>query len=187
LAIADRVFIQGRLLPRTPVEFETRRADAWPRMSAVSNQIAVTLQRALSAYQTLQLELDQPVAIMLEPAVEDIRQQVRQLVYPGFIIQTPAEWFEHLPRFLAAALSRLHRLKNAGLPRDNAIASQINPLWQRYLTLSERAATDPELTTYRWMIEELRVSLFAQELKTAMPISVKRVEAQWQRVMGAAI
>jgi len=184
LAIADRVFIAGRDLPRTAAAFEARRADAWPRMSAVSNQIAATLHRTLAVYQTLQLELAEPVAIMLEPAVQDIRVQVRQLVYPGFIIKTPAVWFEHLPRFLAAALSRLHRLKNAGLPRDNAIATQINPLWQRYLTLSERAAIDPELTTYRWMIEELRVSLFAQELKSSMPISVKRVEAQWQRVMG---
>ncbi|MEA2709242.1 MAG: ATP-dependent helicase HrpA, partial [Phycisphaerales bacterium] len=103
-----------------------------------------------------------------------------------FVIQTPPEWLKHYPRYLDALAIRLRKLLNAGLNRDVAAMQEIASLQAQH---DERRArhqrdgmTDPELETFRWMLEELRVSLFAQELKTAIPVSSKRLKAQWARV-----
>ncbi len=81
---------------------------------------------------------------------------------------------------------RLKKLTNAGLARDEQVMETIVPLWKQYLARLEKhrrdGVRDPELMTYRWIIEELRISLFAQELRTAMPISPQRVERQWEKV-----
>jgi ATP-dependent helicase HrpA len=70
--------------------------------------------------------------------------------------------------------------------RDAEKLAEIAPLWQGYLERGKRHREqhihNPELELYRWMIEELRVSLFAQELKTSIPVSVKRLEKQWEKV-----
>ena len=80
----------------------------------------------------------------------------------------------------------LEKLRDSGLNRDLAGLVQIGPMFQQYLERKaehERAGVvDPELDKFRWMLEELRVSLFAQELKTPIPISTKRLEAQWAKV-----
>jgi len=104
----------------------------------------------------------------------------------GFVLITPPNWLPHLPRFLKAVEIRLNKLTDAGLAKDLAAMQTIAPLWQRYADrsaeLSRRGICDPHLQTYRWMLEELRVSLFAQELKTSMPVSVQRLDRQWALV-----
>ena len=124
-------------------------------------------------------------AVLAEPVAE-MREQLAALVTKQFLQSTPSAWIPHLPRFLKAMSIRLQKLLNAGLMRDRQIASQINPLWRAYLergaTPATRAVYDPELQTFRWMIEELRVSLFAQELKTSMAVSLQRLERQFRLV-----
>jgi ATP-dependent helicase HrpA len=97
------------------------------------------------------------------------------------VTETPNQWLMHFPRFLKAIEFRLGKRG-----RDAEKLAEIAPLWQGYLERSKRHREqhiiDPELELYRWMIEELRVSLFAQELKTAIPVSVKRLERQWEKV-----
>ena len=98
-----------------------------------------------------------------------------------FMTITPDQWLVQYPRFLRAIEVRL------GKPgRDPQKLAEISPFWQGYLERSKRHREqhihDPELETFRWMIEELRVSLFAQELKTSIPVSVKRLEKQWEKV-----
>src|SRR4029078_7258098 len=103
-----------------------------------------------------------------------------------FIVDTPPSWLEQYPRYLSAIELRLRKLLNAGLTRDPDASAPITPLWEQ--VIARRAVNraegivDPELETYRWMLEELRVSLFAQELKTAVPVSAKRMEGQWEKV-----
>ncbi|HKK13606.1 MAG TPA: DUF3418 domain-containing protein, partial [Gammaproteobacteria bacterium] len=116
-------------------------------------------------------------------AVGDVRSQLDHLVYPGFVTATPLDWLPHLPRYLKGIRLRLDRLEQ-NPPRDRQPAALIEPLWRRYL---ERVpgpgeAPAPALSDYRWMLEEYRVSLFAQELKTAVPVSAKRMEALWRAV-----
>jgi ATP-dependent helicase HrpA len=116
----------------------------------------------------------------------DVRRQLAALLPRGFVISTPPEWLAHLPRFLRAIRVRLEKLRDSGYQRDLAGLVQIGPMFQQYLERrvehQKAGLVDPELEKYRWMLEELRVSLFAQELKTSMPISVKRLDRQWALV-----
>jgi len=95
---------------------------------------------------------------------------------------TPADSLKHLPRYVKAIHIRLTKLMNAGFARDQELAGMIRPLSQAYSqrrqTHAARGVIDPAMTTVWWLIQELRVSLFAQELKAAIPISVQRVERQ---------
>ena len=109
----------------------------------------------------------------------DIREQLAHLVYPGFVVSTPWEWLVEYPRYLKAIALRLDKLAGA-MGRDRQCCIEFKPLWQAYLDRQGKQGGGgevPELISYRWQLEELRVSLFAQELKTKMPVSVKRLQA----------
>ena len=115
----------------------------------------------------------------------DIRAQRDQLIYPGFFSATPWSQLGHLPRYLEALERRL--IKYPENPaRDAKHAQAVGALWERYRerAQSNRASqrAEPELEAFRWMLEELKVSLFAQELKTPVPVSFKRLEKAWQEL-----
>jgi len=112
----------------------------------------------------------------------DVRSIRDALVYPGFVSATPWESLTQLPRYLAALDRRL--AKYAERPdRDARHAEQVAAWWRRYAERAEAAraagAVDHRLADFRWLLEELRVSLFAQELKTPFPVSFKRIEKAW--------
>jgi ATP-dependent helicase HrpA len=140
----------------------------------------------LQEYQALHLELSKIAAPALIASYQDMRRHLSDLVFDGFIVQTPPQWLAHFPRYLAGIESRLRKLLNAGLQRDQSALAHLDPLLRQYRERREKhrreEMSDPELIEYRWMLEELRVSLFAQELKTAIPVSTKRLEAQWAKV-----
>jgi ATP-dependent helicase HrpA len=100
------------------------------------------------------------------------------MVYPGFLSRTPWDRLEHLPRYLKGYALRLQKYR-ANAERDAKHAVTVQSLWQDYESRAEadRAAerTNAKLEEYRWLIEELRVSLFAQELRTPFPVSAKRL------------
>ncbi len=112
----------------------------------------------------------------------EVRAQRDALVYPGFFAATPWTRLAHLPRYLKALDRRL--AKYAERPeRDTRHAEQVALLWRRYHERAEHnrqtGRVEPRLEEFRWLVEELRVSLFAQELKTPAPVSFKRVERAW--------
>jgi ATP-dependent helicase HrpA len=112
----------------------------------------------------------------------ELRQRRDALVYPGFLAATPWAQLSHLPRYLRALDRRL--AKCAEDPsRDARHATTMSQWWQRYRERADanRAAGrgEPALDEFRWLLEELAVSLFAQELKTPFPVSIKRVEKAW--------
>jgi len=118
-------------------------------------------------------------------AAADVRAQLGRLVYKGFVISTPWERLHDLPRYMKAMQARLDKYA-ANHERDERHTASIAELWGRY---EERAAklrraheSDPRLEDFRWRIEELRVSLFAQELKTPYPVSFKRLDRLWREV-----
>jgi ATP-dependent helicase HrpA len=115
----------------------------------------------------------------------EVRALRDALVYPGFASATPWEQLTQLPRYLAA-LDRRVAMYAERPDRDARHAEQVAQWWQRYAARVEadRAAgrTDPRLADFRWLLEELRVSLFAQELKTPFPVSFKRVEKAWNEL-----
>jgi ATP-dependent helicase HrpA len=107
-------------------------------------------------------------------------------VEEGFLANTPWPWLWQYPRYLRAMKFRLDKLTAGGLLKDKQCHQVIAPLWERYLFCAEehreREIHDPQLIHYRWMIEELRVSLFAQPLGTGITVSEKRLQDQWQKV-----
>ena len=116
----------------------------------------------------------------------EIRSHLDTLVFPGFLQQTPLTWLKQYPRYLQAILLRLER-RTFAPQKDQQRNHEIIPLWQQYRDLTKKQAAenieDLELQHYRWMLEEYRVSLFAQDLRTSIPVSTKRLNSQWLKVL----
>ena len=115
-------------------------------------------------------------------AANDIRVQLQRLIYKGFFGATPWPQLVHLQRYLKAMQLRLQKYPD-NPERDAKHAAGIAELWGRYEKRLEQqkksGAVDPRLAEFRWQIEELRVSLYAQELKTPYPVSYKRLDKLW--------
>ncbi|MBA2689327.1 MAG: ATP-dependent RNA helicase HrpA [Burkholderiales bacterium] len=180
-AITDRAFIGDDPLPRSEQTFEQQKQRARTRLPAVTD----ALTRLLAAIAYEQREVQQRLTATGPPlarVAKDIRAQLSSLVYPGFLGAMPWDKLEHLPRYLRAMILRLDKYPS-NPERDERHAASIERLSKLYREREEKRrkddALDPQLAEFRWLIEELRVSLFAQELKTPMPVSVKRLEKAW--------
>ncbi len=117
----------------------------------------------------------------------DLLSQLQELVRPGFIRATPVRRLNDYPRYLRAAALRIERMA-ANLARDEARTRDAQPFvdrWRARVAPTGPAETDWDaLEEYRWMLEEWRVSLFAQEVGTPAPVSAKRLDRQWEAVIG---
>ncbi|MEQ1776606.1 MAG: DUF3418 domain-containing protein, partial [Burkholderiales bacterium] len=183
VAIADRAFIGDDALPRSQKDYEAQLKRARTRLPAV-NEGACRLLAAIGAeYHQVSLVLGGSVAkgALSRPAA-DIKAQLSRLIYKGFFSKTPWEQLTHLPRYLQAMQRRLEKYPRDPA-RDAKHAVSIGEWWQRYEEALEKqqkaGAVDERLNELRWQLEELRVSLYAQELKTPYPMSYKRLEKFW--------
>jgi len=113
------------------------------------------------------------------PSIKDMIGQLGLLLPDGFLRTTPSPWFERIPRYLEAMDTRLRKLGAGGLARDRASMEAVDAHWDRYAkraaTLREEGRHVAALERYRWMIEELRISRFAQGMKTHEVVSEKRM------------
>ena len=180
-----RVFLEDQSLLIDKAAFEARLNDKRTTLIPTALELVRLIGDILRRYHDARQRLSK---VRADQAILDIEQQLAHLVFPGFIQQTPAQWLAHLPRYLDAITVRLD--KRARDPnRDALLLTQVQPFWTRYLSYIEDDDTGVTnnnfLTTYRFMIEEYRVSLFAQELGTAVPVSPKRLEAQWTQAITA--
>jgi ATP-dependent helicase HrpA len=120
------------------------------------------------------------------PVAEEMRAHLDGLIYPGFLRQTPGIWLKQFPRYLRGVALRLERRGFAPL-KDAQKAAEFSQLWRQYQAVlkkqEEARIWDPELRQYRWLLEEYRVSLFAQDLRTVVPVSAKRLAEQWEKVL----
>jgi ATP-dependent helicase HrpA len=184
--VADRVFLEGLAVPRTKQEFDRRLSEGWKRIGPAMREAAELIGKVLALRHALALRTAEKSPPAWEPTMRDLNDQLVRLLPKGFIASTPYEQLKHIPRYLAAITMRLDKLRNAGLARDQKLMLELAPLWRRYAERANAARPgepeDPELTKYRWMLEELRVSLFAQELGTVVPVSSKRLIEQWAKV-----
>jgi ATP-dependent helicase HrpA len=183
-AACDRAFLGDDPLPRSEAAFadQVRRARTrWPAVADGAFRLLGTIAAEHYA-------LSQRLAA-LPPAqarlAADIRAQRDALVYPGFFAATPWNQAGHLPRYLKALDRRIAKYPERAV-RDAQHAEQVAALWRQYRERADRdrkaGRQDPLLEDYRWLIEELRVSLFAQELKTPAPVSFKRLARAWEAI-----
>jgi len=114
---------------------------------------------------------------------DDITAQLQRLVPKRFLATTPWPQLQHLPRYLKAIVMRLDKHR-ADPARDAQRLTELRPLEQRWLrrVIERKGTTDARLDEYRWLLEELRVSLFAQELRTPQPVSAKRLLKAWEQI-----
>ncbi len=182
-AILDRAFLADEPLPRDRAAFDALLERGKTRLAAMRVEVCDTAAAILAAYHEVRRALTDE--LVWAEVMADIRDQLARLVYPGFLSETPAEWLPHLPRYLRAITLRLQKLRQAP-DKDRQRRGDIIRLWepcQRQLEhYARQEKHDPELVRFRWLLEELRVSQFAQELKTIGPVSVKRLEEQWGRM-----
>lgn len=123
--------------------------------------------------------------LLLVYAMPDINQQLCELFYVNCLYDTPIHWLEQYSRYLKAILVRLEKIP-MNVQKDRVSIAELDGLQERYQTKRTKEGhiawtLNNELQTYRWMLEELRVSLFAQTLGTSMPVSVKRLNKQWEQ------
>jgi ATP-dependent helicase HrpA len=182
-AALDRTFL-AESLPMTLADFARRIDEGRSRFTLIAQEIARSAAQILAEHAALQKKLNGLDKAFPRSAAE-IRAQLERLLAPGWLAATPWERLQHLPRYLKAASLRLDKLR-ADPQRDQRLAAEVAALeqpFQRELGLRRRTgAVGAELEQFGWLLEELRVSLFAQELRTPVPVSVKRLTKLWQSV-----
>lgn len=181
-AIADRAFIGEDDLPRSNADFMKLKARARTRLPAVSQAIVRQVQAVATEYQAL-INMQAKMPATVNRLKKDIEQQIDHMVYKNCFTQTPWEYLQHIPRYLKALNLRIQK-QPTNPDRDGKNAASVRLIWQKWqdkVNNLQESHIDipPALHDFRWMIEELRVSLFAQELKTPMPISTKRLDKIW--------
>ncbi|HEY9199813.1 MAG TPA: ATP-dependent RNA helicase HrpA [Gammaproteobacteria bacterium] len=173
------LYADDAAVPRDRAGFDAAAARAEQELVAVGNQVCKSVGDALAEYHAIQKRTKGSITPAWLAALNDMRDQLDHLIYTGFVLDTPLEQLKHLPRYLKAVTKRLDRLQQ-NPAKDRPLALQVEPHWQKCKQRMDAARKRGELPEplqhYRWLIEEFRVSLFAQELGTAEKVSAKRLE-----------
>jgi ATP-dependent helicase HrpA len=174
----DRACLQEPL-PDDDASFHARRDEGKGRLSLLAQEIARLVGQILAEYAAVTKKLAQ--AKPFAQAYADMQQQLQALIGKRFVVDTPYSQLAHFPRYLKAIGQRIDKLK-ADPARDARSFADIQPLLQQYQRAQSArgGVADARLAEFRWLLEELRVSLFAQELRTPMPVSVKRLHKVWE-------
>ena len=178
----DRAFLVEPL-PTDAASFARRVDEGRGRLGLIAGEVARAATAALVEFAAVQRKLKD-----VHPPKEiaaDIAAQLERLLSKRFVASTPWLRLVQLPRFLKAIVMRLDKLR-ADPARDTARLAELRPIEQRYLRkrAERRGARDERLDEFAWWLEEWRVGLFAQELKTAQPVSAKRLEKIWAQSFG---
>ncbi len=174
----DRACLQDPL-PDDDASFHARRDEGKGRLTLLAQEIARLVAQILADYASATKKLVQ--AKPFAAAHADIQGQLQALIGKRFVIDTPYAQLAHFPRYLKGIALRVDKLK-ADPARDARQFAELQPLLQQcQRALAQRGGVaDPRLVEFRWLLEELRISLFAQELRTPMPVSVKRLHKVWE-------
>jgi ATP-dependent helicase HrpA len=202
--IAEQAFLTGAApgveaeIPRSQTRFQQRLDAGWHRLTEAALRSGRVVAAILAARHALALRCPDAVARLDAPlagpdswreSMRDIRLQMANLTPPGFVSGIPFDWLGHLPRYIQAVERRVYKLSSGGqaaVEKDRRLTDEVTPLWLECLRkaqmLRSEGRTDPGLVEFRWMIEEYRVSLFAQELGTSVPVSEKRLKARLEQL-----
>ncbi len=173
----DRCFLNEQPPITNQVEFEQRLQQKRSELVEIANKLAQQVAKPLAEYHLIAKRLNSKLPLTAIHAVKDIQSQLSHLIYQGFAHHTPDDAIRRLPFYCQAIGQRLDKLVSDPT-RDTQWMNAVKPHWQRYLSQANKQPTEA-LQQYRWMIEEFRISLFAQGIKTAYPISAKRLDKQW--------
>lgn len=176
----DRAFLQEPL-PTDEASFKRRLDEGRGRLTLIANEVARLASTILTDYAAAQRKIKDT---KIQPeAVKDAAEQLQRLVGKRFIADAPWAQLQHFARYLKAIVLRLDKLR-ADPARDAQKLAELKPQEQRYwrLVAERKGVTDERMREFRWLLEELRVSFFAQELRTPQPVSIKRLDKAWQQI-----
>ena len=176
----DRAFLLDPL-PTCEVDFKRRLEEGRGRLTLIANEVARLTATVLSEFAAASRKLKDT---KISPdSVADVTQQLQRLMGKRFLSDSPYTQLQHFARYLKAIVLRLDKLR-ADPARDAAKLAELKPLEQKYwrLVAERKGVSDARMQEFRWLLEELRVSFFAQELRTPQPVSVKRLEKAWAQL-----
>ena len=180
-AALERTFL-AESLPMRQADFAKRVDEGRSRFNLIAQEITRTVAGILAEQVALEKKLAMTERSFPIP-VREIREQISRLMAPGWLGRTPWERLQHLPRYLKAASLRLEKLR-ADPARDARLAAEVARLEQPYrraaATKARQGGESESFAQFGWLLEELRVALFAQELKTPVPVSGKRLAKLWE-------
>ncbi|MFI3156334.1 MAG: ATP-dependent RNA helicase HrpA [Methylococcaceae bacterium] len=169
------VFVEGRTI-RSQQAFEQTLQQNKAELIGAANEAGKIALEIMELYGAILTQLNRLNAN--DPLAKDINEQLDLMVYAGFIRNTPYLQLKAIPRYLKAVQYRLDKRDN-NLQKVQEVARYATRYWKDVEKKAKKDKVIPEQDPYRWMLEEFRVSLFAQQLKTAYPVSVKRMDKAW--------
>jgi len=176
----DRAFLLDPL-PANAASFKARVEEGRTRLNLIAQEVARLAGTVLVDYAAAVRKLKDTKPP--KEVQDDIAAQLQRLMPKRFVVMTPYAQLQHAPRYLKAITLRLEKVR--GDPaRDLQRLAELRPLEQRYTRrLTDlKGVVDARTDEFRWLLEELRVSLFAQELRTPQPVSIKRLEKTWSQI-----
>ncbi len=183
--ILDLTFIEDRPPLRAQASFEQRLSECKGQLLPTTSEVCRLIGGILATYHDLRKRIANITQSNWLTSVIDIRAQLDALIFRGFPQRIPLAQLKHYPRYLKAIDQRIERLAHAP-GRDQQWMHEMAEMQTRWRERAEAAAAagrhDPRLEDIRWLIEELRVALFAQQLGTICPVSVKRIQARWREL-----
>jgi ATP-dependent helicase HrpA len=186
LRLAERSFFADAALPRTQPAYRDRVNKARGMLSVAVQDLSGLLEPIVTGYHGLKKLLDAAKAPLLQTTANDLRRQLQHLFAPDFLWRAPWPWLQQYPRYLEAMTLRWQRMNAGGFERDQKLLAQLQPhqirYWQQFVRQSPELTYDRWGEPVRWLLEEYRVSLFAQQLRTAVPVSEKRIQQAWQEM-----
>jgi ATP-dependent RNA helicase HrpA len=184
--IAELAFISDQRLPRDKPGFERFLEEGRRRIAPAVQQMASLIGPLFAEHHKARLAVEKMKADRWSFATLDATQQLDRLIGPRFLSDTPYPWLKHFPRYFKAITMRFEKLRSGSESRDRAATEEIAAHNDLYLNRrqqnEESGVFDPELETFRWMLEEYRVSRFAQEQGTSIAVSAKRLQKQWEKI-----
>ncbi|MFV8781561.1 ATP-dependent RNA helicase HrpA [Microbulbifer sp. SA54] len=192
MAAVRECFWRDENWPRTQADFVAA-LEKREQLVAVAQEIADVLLKVLAQLVPLRKQIKQQKNLAVALAVADINRQLSGLFFRGFLFLTPLDWLRQYGRYLKGIELRLEK---AALDpnRDRRLTAELQDALEPYEAMVAKIgggdaplllAGDPELVEYRWTLEEFRISLFAQTLKTLMPVSAKRLRKSWAELIAA--
>ena len=178
-------FIHLQKVPRSEESFDVLQAGAVQKLSMAAQEVSKWLPRFAASVHQAYLQMES-IPANRSPVKGDIKAQITSLTLEHFLATTSWEWLKEYPRFFEAIAFRIEKLASTPVDVDQMKTLELEHYWNQYHEVKARqeaqSVVDPELDWFRWMIEEYRVSLFAQTLGTSVTVSSKRLEKQFAKI-----
>ena len=185
LLASRAIELDEKPLPRSEALFNGRVQQGRARIGIAVQEVTRVIGPLLENFQQARMLVEQHKNSRYQTMVDNVKSQINRLFVPGFLTATNWQWLREYPRYLKAISQRFEKLKNGGERHDRESTELLTDWQSRYderLALHESLGiVDAELETLRWMLEEYRVSLFAQKLGTSIKVSESRLQKQIEK------